>query len=167
MKNKATTVAIFALVLVAGFAVMNASAKMGLAAVSAAQESGNLHITKTCPDYFAAVAVGKSAGAFCTITVSNVAEIPVGSRVYYDQAIGTPSGFLDSNVLLNAGAAAQPYQHGNWAVGRCTLDLATGSGLCTFSNGVGALAGFRARIDVTPAGGFDFNWDGRYNFGGQ
>ena len=39
-----------------------------------------------------------------------------------------PAGMLDSNVVLDAG-------NGNRAVGRCTLDLVTGLGLCTFSDG--------------------------------
>ena len=51
---------------------------------------------------------------------------------------------------------------GNRAVGRCTLDLATGLGLCTFYDGTGELAGFEARVDVTCSGGPDCDWDGTY-----
>jgi hypothetical protein len=47
-------------------------------------------------------------------------------------------------------------------VGRCTLDLATGLGLCTFYDGTGQLAGFEARVDVTCSAGPDCDWDGTY-----
>jgi hypothetical protein len=63
---------------------------------------------------------------------------------------------LDSNVVLYVDV-------GNWAVGRCTLD-ATNLGLCTFSDGVGPLAGFHARVAVAPASGNDYTWKGPYWF---
>jgi hypothetical protein len=91
------------------------------------------------------------------VTVSNVNRIPVGSKVLYDQPAGIPAGLLDSNVVLDAGG-------GNRAVGRCTLDLAAGLGLCTFSDGTGKLAGFHARVEVTYAGGADWDWNGTYSF---
>ena len=163
MKKKTMTVAVFALLLVAGFAAMNSSARLGVPTVSASETDGNLQIVKTCPEF---VAMHGAAGSYCTITASNVPQIPAGARVFYDQTAGppigtgVPAGFLDSNVLLYVG-------QGDWAVGRCTLDWSTFSGLCTFSNGIGALAGFRARIAVTHVGGVDFSWDGRYSLGDQ
>lgn len=163
MKNKALTLSILALALVAGFAALNFSANFGVPTVSASERGGRLHIVKTCPQY---VENHGTAGSYCTITASDVPEIPVGATVYYGQSAGSPlgsgvpAGFIDSNALVYVGP-------GDWAVGRCTVDESTFTGLCTFSNGVGPLAGFRARIDVSPAGGVDFNWDGRYNFGGQ
>jgi hypothetical protein len=55
---------------------------------------------------------------------------------------------------------------GNKAVGRCTLDGATGPGLCTFSDGTGRLAGFGARVDVSPpTDGVHWQWIGAYEFG--
>jgi hypothetical protein len=48
---------------------------------------------------------------------------------------------LDSNVILDAGSD-------NRAIGRCTFDLTTNLGLCTFSDGTGDLSGFHARINV-------------------
>jgi hypothetical protein len=125
--------------------------------VASATESfgrrGLVRITKECTQYTGA------AGAFCTITSSNIAAIPVGSRVLYSQAAGVPANMLDSNVVLDAG-------NGNRAVGRCTLDMLTGTGLCTFSDGVGRLAGFQARVDVTPpaAGSVDWSWRGIFGF---
>jgi hypothetical protein len=111
--------------------------------------SGALHVTKECS------ADKGAAGDFCTITSSNLAAITVGSKVYYDQASGIPKGLLDSNVVLDAGA-------GNRAVGRCTLDLTTALGLCTFSDGTGQFSGFRARVKVDCTSGC--RWDGTYSF---
>jgi hypothetical protein len=110
-------------------------------------------VTKECSAYHGA------AGEFCTITSSNLARIKVGSRVYYDQQAGIPPGMLDSNVVLDAG-------DGNRAVGRCTLDFATGLGLCTFSDGTGRFAGFNARVQVSApsAPGDDWHWEGTYSF---
>jgi len=126
----------------------------GVAPVSAsAEENRPLHVTKECSEYHFA------AGEFCTITSSNLGRIKVGTRVYYDQAAGTPAGLLDSNVVLDAG-------NGNRAVGRCTLDLTTGRGLCTFSDGIGRFAGFNARVRVTPPADAqdDWHWEGTYSF---
>jgi len=65
---------------------------------------------------------------------------------------------LDSNVVLDAGG-------GNRAIGRCTLDLLSGIGLCTFSDGIGNLAGFHARARVSPpTDGVNWHWDGFYSF---
>lgn len=119
-------------------------------ASAASGKNGNLHVTKVCPDYKGA------AGQFCTITSSNIPEIKVGSKVFYDQAANIPTGMLDSNVILDAGS-------GNRAVGRCTLDLGTYKGLCRFSDGTGDLAEFRARVDVSLGSGV-FYWDGTYSF---
>lgn len=111
-----------------------------------------LHVTKECSKYTGA------AGSFCTITSSNLPQIVVGSTVTYDQAAGIPAGLLDANVILDAG-------HGNRAIGRCTLDLGTGLGLCTFSDGTGDLAGFHARVKVSPpTDGLHWHWDGVYGF---
>jgi hypothetical protein len=122
-------------------------------ASASTERGGDLHVVKDCSQY------SRAAGGFCTITSSNVTEIGVGSTVFYDQAPNIPKGLLDSNVVLDAGS-------GNRAVGRCTLDLSTLHGLCTFADGTGNLAGFSARINVacvapnaTPC-----RWDGTYRF---
>jgi hypothetical protein len=109
---------IFALALVTGAASVSADS----------ERNGNLHAAKECSQYTGA------AGDFCTFTSSNLAEIKVGSKLFYDQADGIPncskssppcpaSGLLDSNVVLYVGT-------GDWARGRCTLDDGTGLGLC-------------------------------------
>jgi len=125
----------------------------GASTVSAFSErNGELHLTKECSAYTGA------AGSFCTFTSSNLPEIQIGSKVFYDQAAGIPAGLLDSNVVLDAGA-------GNRAVGRCTLDLTTFLGLCTFSDGTGQFTGFSARVNVSlDPDHVHFHWDGPYSF---
>jgi hypothetical protein len=149
MKFK-TMITIFVLAL-----VLLLSPNWGTYSVSAVSgRNGDLHVTKECSAYTGA------AGSFCTITSSNIAEIKVGSKVFYDQQAGIPAGLLDSNVILDAG-------NGSRAMGRCTLDFGTSKGLCTFTGGTADLAGFRARVDVSgfPAPDFvDFHWDGTYSF---
>jgi hypothetical protein len=119
--------------------------------------AGELQVIKNCNNYTG------QAGSYCTITSSNLAQIPSGTRVFYDQAFGIsnpnpPGGMLDSNVLLYVGT-------GDWAVGRCTLDGNTNLGLCSFSDGVGPLTAFHARLDVSPASGTNnYHWDGPYSF---
>lgn len=143
---------IVALVLVACFVALTLLVGAGAASVWASPNNGQLHLTKECSQ-----AAG-NPGDFCTFTASNLAEIPIGSRVYYDQAAGIPTGLLDSNVILDAGG-------GNRAVGRCTLDFATGLGLCTFSDGTGEFTGFEARVEVVCA--LSCTWDGTYRFRSQ
>ena len=64
----------------------------------------------------------------------------VGSKVVYaEEASG---GTLDTDVALNAGA-------GNTAVGHVVLDLSAGTGVVTFSDGTGTLAGFTAKADAS------------------
>jgi hypothetical protein len=143
------TSAFLRLTLAAG--LVAAALPMSAAFVSASSgRKGDLHVTKECSAYTGL------AGQFCTIIESNLKAIPKGSRVFYDQAAGIPAGLLDSNVVLDAG-------HGNRAVGRCTLDLTSYLGVCTFSAGTGQLAGFHASVDVSFRDGV-FDWDGSYRF---
>jgi len=157
MKFKTMTTT-FALALVAGLVALTFVMSTAVAPVSVSafsERNRDLRVTKECSQY-----TGK-AGSFCTITSSNLAAIAVGSKVSYDQAAGTPAGLLDSNVVLDAG-------NGDRAVGRCTLDLTTGLGLCTFSDGTGPLAGFQARVDVSPpTDGKNWHWTGTYSFSSQ
>ena len=138
-------------VAIAGLAALALALTTGGASLSASGEHRQIHVTKECGDYTA------KAGSFCTITSSNLRGIRKGSKVVYDQAAGIPTGMLDSNVVLDAG-------NGDRALGRCTLDFATGRGLCTFSDGTGELAGFHARVEVSHLKDFDWAWDGTYGF---
>jgi len=143
---------LFASFVIAGVAALALS--LGPASASASSDrSGRLHITKECSENTGL------PGAFCTITYSNLAVIPAGSKVFYDQAGNTVPGVFDSDVVLDAG-------NGNRAVGRCTLDGVTAVGICTFSDGIGELAGFHARVDVSPTSADQINylWRGTYSF---
>ena len=121
--------------------------------LAAPGKTGVLQVLKECDDYTG------EAGSFCTIRSSSIPEIAPGSRVYYTQPPDVPVGLLDSNVVLDSG-------NGSRAVGRCTLDLATGEGICTFSDGTGQFAGFHARVDVFPPSQTraDWLWTGTYGF---
>ena len=111
---------------------------------------GTMHLVKNCDEY---VAHNGSAGSWCAITESSLAEIPLnthpddktpsGTVVYYTMAAGIVPNLIDSPIVLDAG-------NGNRAVGRCTFDGATNTGLCDYVDGTGTLAGFSARLVVTP-----------------
>lgn len=134
-------------------AVLAVALLAGAVSVSASSDrDGELHVTKECSQYTGL------AGSFCTITSANIAEIRVGSKVFYDQPDGVPQGMLDSNVVLDAG-------RGNRAVGRCTLDDTTNLGLCTFTDGTGQFTGFHARVKVDCTS--VCRWDGTYSFGSE
>jgi hypothetical protein len=124
-------------VLVAGLVALTLSAS------ASSPRKGELHIVKECSQNTGL------PGAFCTITSSNVAAIPVGAKVFYFQSAIPSTGLKDSNIVLDAGNA-------NRAVGRCTL-------VCTFSDGTGQLEGFNARIDGSGTS-LDYHWDGTYSF---
>jgi hypothetical protein len=161
MRFKVRT-ASFAVVLVAGLVALALSVGTRVASAQY-NRSGPLHITKNCSNFTGL------AGTYCTVTSSNLPEIPANSTVvlYTQGATAAPesSGIaFDSNAVLFVG-------FGNWAVGRCTLDsrqYAGNYGLCTFSDGVGALTGFTARVNVTPfentANDVNYHWDGTYSF---
>lgn len=136
--------------LVALAVVLTISMSKGVASVAAAPErSGQLHVLKDCEGH----------NPYCTLVSSNVPVLQ-NATVFYDQAPGFPNPptgpMLDSNVVLYVG-------ENDWAVGRCTLGP-NSIGLCTFSDGIGKLNGFQARLRVAPAGGNDYTWDGPYSF---
>jgi hypothetical protein len=125
--------------------------------------SGPLHVTKNC------LAFTGLPGTYCTITSSNIPQITVGTTVNYTQGAVVPTTpptpndestriSLDSNVILYVGG-------GDWATGRCTLDaIGYGSGLCTFSDGIGPLTGFHAHVLVYSTDGVNYSWQGTYSF---
>lgn len=129
--------------------IMAVSVAVGVASPASSSRSGALHVTKECSAYTGLV------GSYCTITSSNLKAIKVGSKVVYAQAAGTTA--LDSDVTLVVG-------NHKVAFGHCQLDFATGTGLCTFSGGIGEFRGFEARADVSYLGGPSWAWDGTYSF---
>ena len=121
------------------------------ALTASAPRSGDFHVTKECSED------SGLAGAFCTITSSNVKAIEKGSRVIYLQAPGATS--LDSDVVLDT-----PGPGNNRAFGHCALNFLTLTGLCTFDGGTGKFTGFHASAAVSHLGGFDWAWDGTFSF---
>ena len=140
-------------------ATLAAAACIGVAQVSSAANApgsaavprgGELHLTKECSAYTGL------ADQHCTITSSNVNAIKAGSRVVYlQQAVGAA---LDSDLIVVVGP-------GNYALGHVTLDLASGTGRIVLSGGAGQFRAFHARAAVSPLGGVNHAWDGRYHFG--
>jgi hypothetical protein len=114
--------------------------------------SGALHVTKNCSEYRG------NPGEFCTITSSNLAEIPVDSRVVYAGQL--TDGKLDSDLIL-----VPPGRGNSMAFGHVKLDLAEGRGSVTFSGGTGKFTHFHASLAVTPLppDPADWQWDGRYS----
>jgi hypothetical protein len=96
-------------------------------------------------------------GGFCTFRSSNVKAITVGSKIFYFEAASKTA--LDSDMAVFV-------RRGTVATGHCLLRFATGVGLCTISDGTGALAGFHARLRVTADSSIPnlWHWDGTYGF---
>ena len=108
------------------------------------------HGTKDCSGFTGLV------GAYCTIRSSNVKELKVGSKIFYVQEAGQTA--LDSDIVIYV-------KRGRVATGHCYLGP-DAPGLCTISDGTGALAGFRLRVRVRASSSIPklFHWDGTYSF---
>jgi hypothetical protein len=126
----------------------------GALARAASPRSGSLFVTKECTHYSGA------AGAFCTITSSNIPWIRAGMKVVYTNAF-TSNG-LDTDVAVSA-------DHGSVAYGHVILDATGSFGTVTLDGGTGAFRTFHASADVAymPDGptGYDYSWIGTYSFG--
>jgi hypothetical protein len=109
------------------------------------------HATKDCSGFTGLV------GAYCTIRSSNVKALKAGSKIFYVQEAGKTA--LDSDAFIYV-------KRGTVASGHCFLHHATGAGLCTMSDGTGALAGFRLRVRVRASSSIPglWHWDGTYSF---
>jgi len=129
-------------------AVALASLAFAPVAMADSPRSGELHITKECSQYT------PTAGAFCTITSSNINQIKAGSRVVYASA--PAAGVLDSDISI--------VREGNSvAFGHVTLYFGGSPGLVTFSGGTGEFIGFSASAVVTHPPGH-WEWNGTYTF---
>jgi hypothetical protein len=121
----------------------------------AAERTGTLHMTKTCPQYTGL------PGSFCTIPSSDLKEMPAGSRVVYAGPLA--NGRLDSDLYLDP-----PGPGNNRAFGHVLLDLTVTPphGVITFSGGTGKFTHFNATIQVAPLVGVpkSWTWDGSYSF---
>ena len=144
----------------AGLTVLAVSLITGTIPASAQNgRTGQLHIVKDC-------GITTNPANTCQIVSSNLAELPVGSLIFYAEpaaALGTKGvvgahGVMDSNIFVYV-------QSGDWAVGRCTLALfPIGLGVCTLSYGSGQLATISVTANVSRVGPGLFNLDGTYTF---
>ena len=142
-KRKSFAGMIAVLVLATGVAA--ASALAG----SAPPRSGDLVVTKECSGFV-------NDPPYCTITSSNLAAIPAGSRiVYLDPAgLGTATG---SAVVLDP-----PRPGNNHAFGTCFLGSTPMH--CEFSGGTGRFTWFHASVVVTVDSKGLWHWAGTYSF---
>jgi hypothetical protein len=130
---------------------------VALAAVIPSASAGTtltpLHITKECSEFTGEIP------SFCTITSSDLAAIPVGTKVMYWGPVINDPNFMSSRVVLRAG-------HGTRAFGYCQTiaSPAPEHGTCVFWKGTNALKGFHASVNVTYVSGADYDWEGTYLF---
>jgi hypothetical protein len=113
--------------------------------------SGDLNATKECSMFH------RRAGEFCTITSSNLKEIPIGTRVIYLSGAGATS--LDTDVILDP-----PGPGNNLAFGHVFLDFATLTGRVTFNGGTGKFSHFNGSVVVTHLTGVNWAWTGAYYY---
>lgn len=138
--------------LVVAAAILSLAA-LAPAVAAASPRSGDVHVTKECSAYTGA------AGDYCTITSSNLAAIPVGSKVIYLEPLAFP--LLDTDIVLDP-----PGPGNNMAFGHVHLDLGTGAGVATFTGGTGEFTWLHASVAVTPnaAQPYGWAWEGTYDF---
>ena len=143
----------------AGLTILTFSLSTGAAPAAAFEaRTGQLHIVKVC-------GIPTNPANTCQIMSSNLAELPVGSLIFYADPgplLGTPgfagaNGVMDSNIFIYVAS-------GDWAVGRCTLDMNTHSGVCTLSYGSGPLATISVTANVSRVVPGQFSLDGTYTF---
>ncbi len=135
--------------------ILSAGAVLALAPLASATPTMQpLKISKECSQY-----TGETP-SFCTITESNLAAIPAGTKILY-------YGPVTSNPLFGSSTAVIAVGNGDSAVGYCvTYDTASPpSGTCAFHAGSGTLAGFQAVVKVTVDDKQIWHWDGGYLLG--
>jgi len=120
-----------------------------------------IHLAKECSEY------AGNVGDHCTITRSNVTQIPIHSRIFYLAPADMDQGTYNGDVELRATS-------GDIAFGHCVIfDLfgttdKTVIGNCSLLGGTGQFKTFQATIVVSidlrkaPLGAV---WDGKYSFG--
>ncbi len=123
-------------------------------AAFAAPAMESLKIAKECSQY------SGETPSFCTVTESNLAAIPAGTKIFYYGPVTSSSLFGSSTVVLAVGP-------GDSAVGYCIVyDTAEPPlGLCAFHAGSGSLAGFQAIVKVTVDDKQIWHWEGGYLLG--
>ncbi|MBL8907787.1 MAG: hypothetical protein JNM20_14035 [Rhizobiales bacterium] len=135
--------------------ILSAGAIAALASVAfAAPAMQPLKISKECSGFTG------DTPSFCTITESNLAAIPAGTKILYYGPVLTNPLFVSSTAIIAVG-------NGDSALGYCvTYDSASPpSGTCAFHAGSGTLAGFQAIVTVTVDYKQIWHWDGGYVLG--
>lgn len=135
--------------------ILSAGAVLVLASVASAEPAMQpLKISKECSQYTG------DTPSFCTITESNLAAIPAGTKILYYGPVTGSRLFGSSTTVIAVG-------NGDTAVGYCvTYDTASPmQGTCAFHAGSGALAGFQAVVKVTVDDKQIYHWDGGYLLG--
>ncbi len=107
-----------------------------------------IHITKDCSGFTG------GPGSFCTVTGSDLAAIPVGSKLLYKGPVISDPNFLSSRVVMRAGTGDRA----------CSVIYSPYHGVCAFWRGTGSLAGFHASTDSTIDSNSVFHLDGTYLF---
>jgi len=113
-----------------------------------------LNIAKDCSEYTG------DTPSYCTITASNVAAIPVGTKIFYYGPVTANPLFTSSSVIISVGNEST-------AVGYCVVyDSRTPPlGTCAFHAGSGTLAGFQAVLTATVDAKQIWHWEGGYLLG--
>jgi hypothetical protein len=149
MRNFKTSRSLVGMIAVLVLASVTAASAL---AGSAPPRSGDLVVAKECSGF-------NQDPPYCTITSSNLAAIPEGSKiVYLDPAgLGTATG---GAVVLDP-----PGPGNNKAFGTCFL--ASDPMHCEFSGGTGKFTWFQASVVVTVDDQGLWHWAGTYSFGPQ
>jgi hypothetical protein len=113
--------------------------------------AGTFHAQKNCAQY------SGLAGGFCTLTVSTLKQIPVGTKVVYASAATATA--VSSNIML-----VPPNPGNNVAFGHVELNRVTRTGTATFSGGTGKFRHFSASVTISFLYPKNWAWDGTYSF---
>jgi len=116
--------------------------------------AGSFHVEKNCDQYTGL------PGGFCTITMSTLKQIPVGTKVIYKDAATATAVITD--VKLDP-----PGPGNNVAFGHVNLSRVTRTGTAWFSGGTGKFQHFTATVAITYLNGRNWAWDGSYSFGNE
>jgi hypothetical protein len=116
--------------------------------------TGTFHAQKNCDQY------SGLAGGFCTITVSTLKQIPVGTK--YVATDAPTATALISDVTL-----VPPSPGNNVAFGHVDLNRVTRTGTVTFSGGTGKFQHFTASLVITFLSPRNWALDGTYSFGNE
>ena len=116
--------------------------------------AGTFHAEKNCAQY------SGLAGGFCTLTVSTLKQIPVGTKVVYTDAATATAVITDVTLV-------PPSPGNNVAFGHVDLNRVTRTGNASFSGGTGKFQHFTASVVITYLSGRNWAWDGTYSFSNE